>query len=80
MSDGVIAADELRLLVERAETLLEEKKGIADDIKDVFAESKSRGFDTKAMKHVIKQRAKDRQKREEERMINETYEVALNLI
>jgi uncharacterized protein (UPF0335 family) len=48
-----VAADELRLLIER---LHEERQGIADDIKDVFAEAKSRGFDTATMKRCIKLR------------------------
>jgi uncharacterized protein (UPF0335 family) len=46
MSD-VVAADELRLLIERVERLEEEKKGIADDIRDVYSEAKSRGYDAK---------------------------------
>ena len=43
MGGGAVAADELRLLIERAERLEEEKKGISDDIKDVMAEAKGRG-------------------------------------
>lgn len=46
MSEGNVAADELRLLVERIERLEEEKKAISDDVKDVFAEAKSRGYGT----------------------------------
>ena len=45
MGGGRVAADELRLLIERAERLEEEKKGIADDIKDVMAEAKGRGYE-----------------------------------
>ncbi len=44
MSDGNVAADQLRLLIERIERLEEEKKGVADDIKDVYAEAKATGF------------------------------------
>lgn len=54
MSDGV--NDRLRLLIERVERLEEEKKGIADDIKDVYGEAKAVGFDTKIMREVIRLR------------------------
>ena len=53
MSDGNVAADQLRLLIERIERLEEEKKGVADDIKDVYAEAKATGFDTKTMRKVV---------------------------
>jgi uncharacterized protein (UPF0335 family) len=56
MTSGTVAGDELRLFVERIENLETEKKGIADDIKDVFAEAKAQGFDTWAIKAVIKLR------------------------
>jgi uncharacterized protein (UPF0335 family) len=46
MAEGTVAADELRLLIERIERLEEEKKAIADDVKDVFGEAKSRGYGT----------------------------------
>jgi len=49
MSENV-AADELRLLIERIERLEEEKKGIADDIRDVYSEAKARGYDAKIMR------------------------------
>ena len=50
---GTVAADELRLLIERAERLEEEKKAIADDVKDVMAEAKSRGYDVKSIREVM---------------------------
>ena len=53
---GGIAADRLRSLIERIERLEEEKKAIASDIKDIFAEAKSAGFDVKIMKTIIKLR------------------------
>jgi uncharacterized protein (UPF0335 family) len=56
MANGNIAADQLRLFIERIERLAEERKGIADDISDVFKEAKSQGFDTHAMKCVLKLR------------------------
>lgn len=78
-SDNV-TADELRLLIERAERLEEEKKGVADDIKDVFAEAKSRGYDPKAMKKIIAIRKKKREEYQEEEAILETYMSALGMI
>ena len=74
-----IARDQLRALVERIERLEEEKKTIADDIKDVYGEAKSMGFDTKILKKVIALRKKDDQERTEEEMILDTYLVALNM-
>lgn len=71
--------DRLRLLIERVERLEDEKKGISDDIKDVYLESKSAGYDTKAMKQVIKLRKKSRDDRMQEEAILETYKSALGL-
>ena len=56
MSEGVVAADQLRLFIERIERLEEEKKGIADDIRDVYAEAKANGYDTKTMRKVVRLR------------------------
>lgn len=78
--DGAVAADELRLLIERAERLLEEKKGLADDIKDVFMEGKARGFDVAAMKKIIAIRKKNREEYQVEEAILETYLSALGMI
>ena len=50
MAEGTVAADELRLLIERIERLEEEKKAISDDVKDVYGEAKSRGYDTKTIR------------------------------
>jgi uncharacterized protein (UPF0335 family) len=80
MGGGQVAADELRLLIERAERLEEEKKGIADDIKDVFAEAKSRGYDPKAIKKIMSIRKKKREEYQEEEMILETYMQALGML
>lgn len=71
--------NELRLLVERIERLEEEKKGIADDIKDVYGEAKARGFDAKIMKQVIKLRAQEPHDREETRALLDTYCAALGI-
>src|SRR3546814_1362554 len=56
MGGGRVAADELRLLIERAERLEEEKKGISDDIKDVMGAAKARGYDAKAIKKIMAHR------------------------
>jgi uncharacterized protein (UPF0335 family) len=74
-----IAADQLRLFIERAERLHEEVKGLNDDLKDVFAEAKSNGYDVKAMKRCIALRKLDPQQRQEDDAILETYRAALGL-
>ncbi len=83
-SDGpsgsvAVAGDELRLLIERAERLEEEKKGISDDLKDVMAEAKSRGFDVKTMRAIMAIRKKDKDTYQEEQAILETYKQALGM-
>ena len=71
--------DRLRLLLERIERLREEKKGIADDERDVFAEAKAVGYDTKIMREVLKLRAMDPTDRSEMEMVLDTYKAALGL-
>lgn len=78
MSD-VVAADELRLLIERVERLEEEKKGISDDIKDVYSEAKSRGYDTKIMKQIVRLRKMEKNARDEADALLDTYRAALGL-
>ena len=78
MSDN-IAADQLRLFIERIERLEEEKKGISDDIRDVFAEAKGNGFDTKVMRQVIRLRKKEPAERQEEEAILDLYLHALGM-
>lgn len=73
-------AQELRLLIERAERLEEEKKGIAEDIKDVFGEAKARGFDAKAMKKIMRIRKMKKEDFENEEAVLETYMAALGMI
>ena len=80
MGGGRVAADELRLLIERAERLEEEKQGIADDIKDVMAEAKSRGYDTKAIRKILSIRKKRKEEYQEEEAILETYLQALGML
>lgn len=71
--------EELRLLIERIERLEEEKKSIADDIKDVYSESKSRGFDAKVMRQIIRLRAMEAHERQEWEAVLETYIQALGM-
>lgn len=78
MTDS-ISAEQLRLLVERIERLEEEKKGLGDDIKDVYAEAKSTGFNVKTMRTIIRLRAMEKHHRDEADMLLETYRNALGL-
>ncbi|TCP65887.1 DUF2312 domain-containing protein [Sphingomonas sp. PP-CE-1G-424] len=80
MGGGAVAADELRLLIERAERLEEEKKGIADDIADVMAEAKGRGYDPKAIRKILSIRKKKKEEYQEEEAILEVYLQALGMI
>lgn len=79
MSDTNVAADQLRLLIERIERLEEEKRGISDDVKDVYLEAKATGFDVKGMKAVISLRKLERHEREEREAILEMYKNALGI-
>jgi uncharacterized protein (UPF0335 family) len=74
-----IAADELRLLIERIERLEEEKKAMADDIRDVYSEAKSRGYDAKIMRQIVRLRKMETHDRQEMDAILDTYRTALNL-
>ena len=71
--------DRLRLLIERIERLEEEKKGIADDIRDVYSEAKAVGYDTKIMRQIVRLRKMDNNDRREMEMVLETYKAALGL-
>ncbi|PTS87344.1 DUF2312 domain-containing protein [Sphingomonas sp. HMWF008] len=75
----IIAADQLRLLIERIERLEEEKKGIADDIKDVYGEAKSTGFDVKTIRAIVRLRKMEKHHRDEAEMMMETYLQALGM-
>lgn len=74
------ASDELRLLIERWERLQEEKENIAADQKDVMGEAKSRGFDTKTMREIIKLRKMDPNERREREAMLDTYKAALGML
>lgn len=75
----IVAAEELRLLIERIERLEEEKKGISDDIRDVYNEAKARGYDAKIMRQIIKLRAMESHERQEWEAVLETYAAALGM-
>lgn len=76
---SVLAADQLRSIVERLERLNEEKDGIASDIKDLFAESKGNGFCTKTLKTILKLRTMDASERDEAEYLLDSYCVALGM-
>lgn len=74
-----IAADELRQFIERYEHLEAEKKDIADQQKEVMAEAKGRGYDTKVMRKVIALRKRDKDDIAEEEAVLEMYKAALGM-
>ena len=76
---GGVAADQLRSVIERIERLEEEKKALGDDIKDVYAEAKANGFDTKVIRQVIRLRKKDSDERQEEEALLDLYMHALGM-
>ncbi|MEZ5758794.1 MAG: DUF2312 domain-containing protein [Emcibacteraceae bacterium] len=77
---GGIAADALRSFIERIERLEEEKKALADDIKDIYAEAKSTGFDVKIMRQIIRLRKMDEGDRQEQEALLDLYTHALGMI
>lgn len=78
-NSGGVARDQLRAFVQRIERLEEEKKTIADDIKDVYAEAKGMGFDTKAIRKIISERKQDANDRLEFETILDLYRHALGM-
>jgi uncharacterized protein (UPF0335 family) len=79
MAKTSFAKDQLRSLIERVERLEEEKAALASDIKEVYAEAKGNGFDTKAMRKIVRIRKMDTTQREEEDAIVELYLSALGM-
>jgi uncharacterized protein (UPF0335 family) len=80
MTAARVAKDHLKAFVERIERLEEEKKALADDIRDVYAEAKANGFDTKALRQVVRLRKIDVEERKEQEAILETYLQALGML
>jgi uncharacterized protein (UPF0335 family) len=76
----LIAKDHLKAFIERIERLEEEKKAIADDIRDVYAEAKGNGFDVKALRQIVRLRKQDKDERIEQETILQTYMVALGML
>lgn len=72
------ARDKLKQVVAKIEKLEEEKSEVGGQIKDVYAEAKSMGYDTKALRAVVRRRRLDRQEREEQDAILDTYEMAID--
>ncbi len=79
-SDVSATDDRLRLLIERIERLEEEKKGIADDIRDVYAEAKAVGYDAKIMRQIVRLRKMKPDDRSEQETVLEVYKAALGMM
>lgn len=77
---GGLSAEHLKQFIERIERLEEEKKTIAEDIKEVFAEAKGTGFDASTMREIIKIRKKDKADLEEEEHLLDTYKRAMGML
>lgn len=76
---GGIGADQLKSYIERIERLEEEKAATATDIREVYAEAKGNGYDTKIMRQIVRLRKMDEQDRQEQEAILELYKHALGL-
>ena len=76
---GGVAADRLRSITERIERLEEERKGLAGDIKDIYAEAKSAGFDVKVVRQVIRLRKQEPAEVEEQETLLDLYRRALGM-
>jgi uncharacterized protein (UPF0335 family) len=79
MTDNA-SAEQLRQFIERIERLEEEKRAFLDDIKDVYAEAKSTGFDVKTMRTIVRLRKMEKHHRDEADALLETYRTALGLM
>ena len=79
MASDNVAADQLRLFIERIERLEEERRGIADDVKGVYDEAKANGYDTKTMRAIVRLRRMEANARQEADALMETYRAALGL-
>jgi len=79
VSEAIRADDPLRLFIERIERLEEERKGVADDIRDTYNEAKSQGYDAKIMRQIVQLRRMEPHDRQEMAAILDTYKAALGL-
>ena len=80
MSEATTADEQLRLFIERIERLEEEKKGIADDIRDVYLEAKAVGYDPKIMRQIVRLRKMPVHDRKEMEAILDVYKSALGIV
>ena len=76
---GGVAGDHLKSFIERIERLEEEKKALADDIRDVYSEAKANGFEVKIMRQIVKIRKMDKDELDEQEALLETYLHALGM-
>lgn len=74
------AKEQLKAYIERIERLEEEKKAMASDIRDIYAEAKGNSFDPKALRTIVRLRSEDPEKRADREAILETYMLALNML
>ncbi|WP_439569083.1 DUF2312 domain-containing protein [Sphingopyxis sp.] len=79
MSAGAVSDDQLRLFIERIERMEEEKKGVADDIRDTYSEAKSQGYDPKIMRQIVRLRKLPVNDRKEMEAILDVYKAALGI-
>lgn len=79
-NSGAVAEDQLRAFIERIERMEEEKKGIADDIKEIYAEAKGNGFDTKVLRKIVAIRKQDHADRMEQEALLDIYMRALGML
>ena len=80
VSTTTVAAGQLKAIIERVERLEEEKKEVADQIKEVYAEAKANGFDAKTIRKVVSLRKKPTEEREEEEALLDLYLSALGML
>ena len=80
VSPDSVAQDQIRAFIERIERMEEEKKAIADDIKEIYAEAKGNGFDTKIMRQIVRLRKMDKADRQEQETLLDLYKQALGLL
>ena len=79
VSSDSVAQDQIRAFIERIERMEEEKRAIADDIKEIYAEAKGNGFDTKVLRQIIRIRKQDASERAEQEALLELYMTALGM-
>lgn len=79
MAEAAVSNEQLRLFIERIERLEEEKKGVADDVRDVYSEAKGQGYDTKIMRQIVRLRKMSHDDRQEMEALLDTYKSALGL-